>query len=114
MRRASAQKIPGELEMPTEPQMLASYYVYYRIADGEEPLARECAQRLLDQIAKSTGVRGRLMVKRGEPNLWMEIFEDVPDAEAFERALATCVDELELERLLAEGSRRLLECFECV
>jgi hypothetical protein len=55
-----------------------------------------------------------LMVKRGEPSLWMEIYEDVPDADAFERALATCVDELQLERLLAEGSRRHLECFECV
>jgi hypothetical protein len=100
--------------MLSEPEMLASYYVYYRIADGEEPVARECAQRLLDQIAESIGVRGRLMVKRGEPNLWMEIYEDVPDAEAFERVLATCVDELQLARMLAEGSRRHLECFECV
>jgi hypothetical protein len=100
--------------MPSKAAMLASYYVYYRIADGEEPVARKSAQRLLDQIAASIGVRGRLMVKRGEPNLWMEIYEDVPDAEAFERALATCVRELELERLLAEGSRRHLECFECV
>lgn len=94
--------------------MLASYYVYYRVADGEEPVAKSCAQRLLQQVAESTGVRGRLMVKRGEPRLWMEIYEDVPDAQTFERALATGVDELQLERVLVEGSRRHLECFECV
>ncbi len=53
------------------------------------------------------------MTKHGEPNLWMEVYEQVPDSNAFERALEAGVDELRLDELLVAGTRRHMECFEC-
>lgn len=93
---------------------MTGYYVYYRVAEGVELAARDCVRQLLERIAAATGTTGRLMVKRGEPGLWMEVYElDRPDAE-FERALRTAVDALEFHRVLAPGWERKLECFECV
>ena len=53
------------------------------------------------------------MTKHDEPNLWMEVYEQVSDSDAFERALEAAVDELRLGELLVVGSRRHMECFEC-
>ena len=53
------------------------------------------------------------MTKRGEPMLWMEIYEDISDAGSFERALQAAVHELRIDELLAAGTERHLECFEC-
>ena len=76
-------------------------------------LARRRIDSLQDQLAQSTGIRGRLMTKRGEPMLWMEIYEDIPDAEPFEHALQVAVHELRIDELLVAGTERHLECFEC-
>lgn len=91
---------------------MISYFIYYRVAPGLEPLAKERAHRLQSRLAQSTGVRCRLMTKRGEPNLWMEVYEAVTDPLAFERALDGAVLELQFDQLLAPGSRRHLERFE--
>ena len=53
------------------------------------------------------------MTKRGEPMLWMEIYENIPDAGPFEHALQAAVHALRIDELLATGSERHLECFEC-
>ena len=92
--------------------MMVSYFIYYRIAPGQEALARERATRLQTRLAEAAGVRSRLLTKCGEPNLWMEIYEAVVDAAAFERALDTAVGELRICEGLADGSRRHMECFE--
>ena len=105
-------EIAGRRETLRTPEMLASYYVYYRIAAGEEQVARESALRLLDRVAESTGVRGRLMVKRGEPNLWMEVYEGVTDDAKFEWELADAVGRLGIQGFLQAGSGRHVECFE--
>jgi uncharacterized protein DUF4936 len=91
---------------------VVNYFVYYRVAPGGEPRAREQIRRLHAELAASMGARCRLMSKRGEPDLWMEIYEAVPDPAAFEHALEKAVRELQLEVWLAPGSRRHLECFE--
>jgi hypothetical protein len=92
---------------------VASFYVYYRVAADRAALARRQVERLQDLLAHSTGIRGRLMTKRGEPMLWMEIYEDIPDAGPFEHALQAAVHELRIDELLVAGSERHLECFEC-
>jgi hypothetical protein len=91
---------------------VTSYFIYYRVAPGRESLAREQTHRLQAELAASIGARCRLMTKRGEPDLWMEVYEAVRDPAAFERALENAVRELQLEQLLAPGSRRHVECFE--
>ena len=47
---------------------------------GSSSCSTACSERC--------GVRGRLLTKRGEPNLWMEVYEGVQDGGLFESALA--------------------------
>ena len=94
------------------PGRAVSYFIYYRVAPGRESAAREHVEQLQTRLQRSTGVRGRLMTKRGEPTLWMEVYEAVRDASSFERALELALSEIEFGSVLAEGSQRRLECFE--
>jgi len=91
---------------------VTSYFIYYRVAAGCEQPAREQVHRLQERLAATSSVRGRLMTKRGEPDLWLEIYEEVVDVAGFERALDATVRELRFSDLLAPESRRHLECFE--
>lgn len=90
---------------------MAGYYVYYRVAAeraaGLEPRVRAMQAAL----ATETGIAGRLMVKRGEPLLWMEVYEGVADAGGFEQALARLVEAHRLADALQPGSQRRTECF---
>jgi hypothetical protein len=92
--------------------MPLSYYIYYRIAPERTDAARERVVALLDFVARATGVTGRLLTKRDEPHLWMEVYEPVQEAHGFDRALARGVRELGLADVLAPGAQRSLECFE--
>jgi hypothetical protein len=92
--------------------MAYSYYVYYRI-DRER--AAECEQtvlELLNTVKQATGVTGRLLKKRAEPLLWMEVYENVRDDAKFEAQLAEAVSRLKLEDYLQDDSSRRVECFE--
>jgi hypothetical protein len=91
--------------------MTAAYYIYYRVqpARAEELAARMRA--LQAALRAETGVQGRLMSKRGEPLLWMEVYEGVADAEGFERTLERLVREHGVAAALQPGSPRHLECF---
>jgi hypothetical protein len=92
--------------------MAASFYVYYRIAADAHALARMRVEELLDRVERESGVRGRLMRKRDEPQLWMEVYERVPDEAAFTGSLNGAVAALGVERLLDAGWSRKVECFE--
>ena len=67
---------------------------------------------MFQRLQEHCGVRGRLLSKRGEPNLWMEAYEGVQDVARFETALQTEAASVQLEAVLLPGSRRNLECFE--
>jgi len=92
--------------------MALSYYVYYRIAPGQRALAHERASALLEFVARVTGVHGRLLVRRGEPDLFMEVYEPVAVAEPFGVLLERGARELAFDAILAPGATRKLECFE--
>jgi Domain of unknown function (DUF4936) len=94
------------------PGRAVSYFIYYRVAPGRESAARDHVEHLRASLLQSTGVRGRLMSKRGEPNLWMEVYEAVHDSASFQRALELALSEIEFDTLLADGSQRRVECFE--
>ena len=92
--------------------MTSYFFIYYHVAPGREAIAREQVYRLQAKLAATIGVHGRLMTKRGEPRLWMEVYEAVSDAARFEHALDNAVQELAMAEQLAPGTRRHVECFE--
>ena len=91
--------------------MAYSLYIYYRVdpkkAGACEPRVRE----LLGVIKKITGVSGRLMVKQGEANLWMEVYENVADSSKFEWEVADAAGQLKIQDFLQPGTTRRVECF---
>lgn len=92
--------------------MAYSYYIYYRVSSDR---AQSCEARVLElfsAIKQSTNIAGRLLKKRSEPLLWMEVYESVRDDAKFELALEQATAQLKLTDCLHEGSTRRTECFE--
>jgi quinol monooxygenase YgiN len=92
--------------------MPCSYYIYYRVDPAKAAATERRIRELIEGMRKATGVHGRLMKKRHEPNLWMEIYENVSDEAKFEWELAEAVDHLKIRELLLPGTPRHIECFE--
>ena len=91
--------------------MAYSYYIYYRVAPER---AEACELRVLElfsAVKASTTVTGRLLKKRSEPLLWMEVYENVRDDAKFELELNQAATHLKISECLQEGARRT-ECFE--
>lgn len=92
--------------------MAYSYYIYYRVTPAH---AQSCEARVLElfsAIKQSTNVAGRLLKKRSEPLLWMEVYENVRDDAKFELELEQAATQLKLQECIQEGSTRRVECFE--
>ena len=66
---------------------MTNYYVYYRVDQGLVESLRPKVERLFDQIQKSSGVRGRWLRRRDDPSTYMEVYEGVLNAKAFEAVL---------------------------
>ena len=92
--------------------MAYSYFIYYRVVpEGAET----CESRVLELFAaikQNTSIPGRLLKKRSEPLLWMEIYENVRDDAKFELELEQAAARLNIQECLQEGSTRRVECFE--
>jgi len=91
--------------------MAHSFYVYYRVDPAKAGVCEPRVRELIKLVKKVTGVEGRLMVKRGEANLWMEVYENVPDESRFEWELAEAAGKLKVQDFLQPGSTRHVECF---
>ena len=94
--------------------MSYSYYIYYRVDPAQAEMAKLRIKQLLAAVAKSSGIAGRLMTKRGEPNLWMEVYEGVADEARFEWELANAVNQLNAIEFLQPGNGRHIECFKAL
>lgn len=92
--------------------MAYSYYIYYRVASGHAQTCEAQVLELFKLLKQSTDVSGRLLKKRSEPLLWMEIYENVRDDAKFELELAQASAQLKLNECIQEGSTRRAECFE--
>jgi hypothetical protein len=90
----------------------ASYYIYYRVQPERATACEPVIRKLLAAVREATGVDGRLLTKRGEPNLWMEIYERVADEARFEWELADAAGRLKVQEFLLPGSTRYVECFQ--
>lgn len=92
--------------------MPCSYYIYYRVDPEKTAAGERRINELIEAVRKATGVSGRLMKKRHEPNLWMEIYENVADEAKFEWELAEAVEHHKIQDVLVPGTPRHVECFE--
>ena len=86
-----------------------NYYIYYRVDDQHVAEAETLVRSMQARLACRSGVAGRLLKKRDEAGLWMEVYEGVAEPERFERLLEQAVDEFDLAMLL-DGARHT-ECF---
>ena len=80
------------------------YYIWYR-QSGDASAARKAVDAVLRDIAIACGVQGRVLVRRDDPRTWMEIYENVADAAAFEQALAAAVQRHEAAGFAEDRTR---------
>ena len=88
--------------------MATHYFVWYRVA-GDPALARAAVNGLMQDIAKRTGVIGRLMMRADTPPTWMEVYPKVADAATFEAAYAEAIARADVAAHMPDG--RKLERF---
>jgi len=86
-----------------------SYYIWYRVR-ADERETETVIRHMMARLACRSGIAGRLLKKREEPRLWMEVYEGIIDPAGFERLLARAVDEFDVE-MFCDDSRHG-ECFE--
>lgn len=91
--------------------MSSAYYIYYRVVPGNTAACAAAVRTLLDAVQARTGIHGRMLTKRNEPLLWMEIYEQVADEAQFEWELAEAVASSGIQHWLQPGSARHTECF---
>lgn len=86
------------------------YYIYYRVQPEHRAAVDTAVKQIQTDIAANCGVNGRLLKKRDEPNLWMEIYEYVSST-AFEEVLALAENKAGIAALLGGDGLRHRECF---
>ena len=66
---------------------MTHYYVYYKISPEQVVELRGRVQALFRTIESQCSVRGRWMHRRDDPSTYMEVYEGVSDAAAFDALL---------------------------
>lgn len=64
-----------------------NYYVYYKLDPGLAEASRPKVEAIFRAIERQAGVRGRWLRRRDDPATYMEVYEGVRDAPAFEALL---------------------------
>ena len=80
-------------------------YVWYRVEQDDKD-TETAVRGMMARVACRTGIAGRLLKKRDEPHLWMEVYADVADPDGFERLMTQKVDEFDLGMFI-DGARRV-------
>jgi hypothetical protein len=80
-----------------------NYYVYYEVDAAKLPAVRRAVEELFRKADAEFSIKGSWMRRRDDASTYMEIYEGVSDARAFEAFL-----EREGARV---GVPRKLECF---
>jgi hypothetical protein len=84
-----------------------NYYVYYKVPADRTAALRALVDQMFLTVERQTGVRGRWLRRRDDPSTYMEVYEGVKDAAAFEALLER--EGAKLGRILTGG--RKLEVF---
>ena len=77
---------------------MTNYYVYYRVDAARVGTLQTEIENLFGRIQEQSGIRGRWMHRRDDPQTYMEIYEGVRDEPAFEAVLEREGAKLGLER----------------
>lgn len=91
--------------------MPLNFYIYYRVEQAHAASLEPRIHAMQSALRKQTGVAGRLLKKRDDSLLWMEIYEDVAEAGSFEDALMHAVEKYRVKQFMEAGSQRHTECF---
>ena len=91
--------------------MSVSYYVYYRVSPDCYASAQAAVARIFSELRSEFGIAGRLARRREEPDTWMEIYEDVSDAESFSEGLELAARRHGIADCLSKNSGRTTEVF---
>lgn len=87
------------------------FYIWYPVRIGLEADLARTLFALQGDVAERTGVAGRFLRKADDPWTWMEIYENVRDADAFARVLEEAVERHGLARFVDDGGHRHPERF---
>ena len=82
------------------------YYVWYQVT-GDPQHARTAIDAMMTDLARRTGIAGRLFLRRGESSTWMENYEGVSDPALFEREFIAVALEHDLARFINAGGRHV-------
>jgi hypothetical protein len=91
--------------------MSVAVYVYYKVARGDDAAVRALVDAVQTDVRRATGIAGRLLRRRDDPATWMEVYEGVADAEAFEHALDSALARHAFASVLPAGGARHTERF---
>ena len=75
-----------------------NYYVYYKVDAEELPAVRFSVEMLFRDIEAKFKIRGRWMRRRDDPSTYMEVYEGVTDARAFEAFIEKETRSMDVER----------------
>ncbi len=82
------------------------YYIWYRVK-GDPGAARAAVDALLADVARHSGVQGRVLLRLDDPRTWMEVYEHVADTALFEHALAAGVERHRVGDWAEAGARHI-------
>ena len=86
--------------------MPVDFYVWYRVT-GEPRAAAAAVTAFMADLTRRTGTVGKLLRRRDDPLLWMEIYEAVDRAEDFEIVFASAALAHDIARFAAGGLRNV-------
>ena len=90
------------------------YYIYYKVAPAQRDQAGAAGHAVIAEIARICRIQGRLLSRSDDPLTLMEIYENVPDPVALDRALEATLARHDFARVLVPGTKRITERFEPV
>ena len=81
-------------------------YIYYRINPAQAEPAARAVDALLAMLAPQCAIPPRRLARCDEPDLWMEVYEDIFDFTYFSQHIDEATRVLGIDRYI-EGERHL-------
>lgn len=87
---------------------MLNYYIYYRVQTDDLDTERQI-RSMQAKLGCRTGVHGSLLKRQDDALTWMEIYANITDQTAFDRALNQMLSEFDIEIFI--NGKRITECF---